>query len=87
MFLDVLAIDFKPIGDAFHYGFIAFGTIVFVILYYYTIKDISDYKENKLNEAGEPKITKKGLRFIIGFDIVFVMIVLIYILIRYILVF
>lgn len=85
MFLDVLAIDFTAIGNVFHICFIAFGAIIFSMLCYYTIKDIRDYKENKLNEAGEPKISKKGIKFIIGFDIVFVMIVLIYILIRYIL--
>jgi hypothetical protein len=85
MFLDVLPIDFRAIGNVFHYIFIAFGVIVFVILCCYTIKDFRDYKENKLDVAGEPKVSKKGLKFIIVFDILFVVMVLTYIFIRYIL--
>ena len=83
-FLDVMRFDriFDDIGDFFQYGMIIAAFIIFICILCYTINDYHDYKNKKLDEKGNPLVTKKKVQKAIIFDIIFVLLAVTYIVVR-----
>lgn len=83
-FLDVMRFDtvFEDIGDFLQYGMIIAAFIIFICILCYTINDYHNYKNSKLDEKGNPLVTKKKVLKAIIFDIIFVLIAVAYIVVR-----